>query len=68
MKKTKTSGISSYISSYYQNLPFGKKDEFVRDCADAIGKSSNSVRRKIILENWSKTELPVVLNLMKVRK
>ena len=40
------------IKKYYENLPNGKKDAFVRGVADAIGKSSQNVRMKIKNGGW----------------
>lgn len=54
------------ISSYYKNLPYGEKDKFVVKVADAIGKATATVRRKIEKGNWNeKTELPIVEKLFK---
>lgn len=54
------------INSYYKNLPFGKKDKFVMDVADAIGKATATVRRKIEKGIWNeKTELPIVEDIIK---
>ncbi len=55
------------ISSYLQNLPYGKKDDFIREVADAIGQSCSSVRRKISNGSWRKTEIPVIQKLMQKR-
>ena len=54
------------ISSYYKNLPFGKKDKFVMDVAFAIGKAAVSVRRKIEKGVWNEvTELPIVESIIR---
>lgn len=56
------------ISSYYHSLPHGKKDEFVREVSDALGQSTQSVRRKIRFGAWKeKTELPIIVQLMEGR-
>ena len=55
------------ICSYYQKLPFGAKDSFVMELAEAIGQSTSSVRRKIKNRSWRKSEITVVTKLMKAR-
>lgn len=55
------------ITDYYDQLPFGDKDAFIREVADAIGKSSQSVRRKIRLGCWSKPEMPLVNDVINGR-
>jgi hypothetical protein len=55
------------ITSYYEKLPMGKKDDFIREVADAIGKSTPNVRLKIKTGNWQKTEIPVVLSLIQTK-
>lgn len=57
------------ITSYYENLPFGKKDIFAREIADGLGMSTSNVKRRIRLNKWNpKTELPVVTEIMKSRE
>lgn len=57
------------ITSYYENLPFGKKDIFAREIADGLGMSTSNVKRRIRLGKWNpKTELPVVTEIMKSRE
>jgi len=57
------------ITSYYENLPFGKKDIFAREIADGLGMSTSNVKRRIRLGKWNpKTELPVVTEIMKGRE
>lgn len=48
------------ISSYYENLPRGKKDEFVREVSEAIGQCTSNVRLKMKNRRWGKTEVPVI--------
>jgi hypothetical protein len=55
------------ICSYYQKIPFGAKDSFVMELADAIGQSTSSVRRKIKDGSWRKSEIAVVTKFMKSR-
>lgn len=55
------------ISSYYQKLPFGAKDTFIMELADAIGLSTSSVRRKIKNCSWRKSEVTVVTKFMQAR-
>lgn len=53
------------ITSYYDRLVYGEKDRFVVLVADAIGLSTQAVRRKIKLGKWNeKTELPLVNNVI----
>ena len=52
------------ITSHFENLPFGKKDSFLREIADAIGQSTNTVRRKIQSGKWRKFEIPIVTKIM----
>ena len=37
------------ISSYYQKLPFGAKDTFIMELADAIGLSAHGVKVRSLL-------------------
>lgn len=54
------------ITSHYKGLAFGDKDKFVVKVADAIGKSSSAVRRKIDTGVWNeKTEIPIVARIIK---
>lgn len=56
------------ISSYYENLPFGKKDIFAREIADGLGMSTSNVKRRIRFGKWNpKTELPLVSKIIKER-
>ena len=48
------------ISSYYEGLPRGEKDGFVRDVAEAIGQSTSNVRLKMKNGRWAKTEVPTI--------
>ena len=53
------------ISSHYEKLPHGEKNKFVMEIANAIGKSTDAVRRKIRLGIWNeKLELPVVNSIV----
>lgn len=52
------------ITDYYNQLPFGKKDAFLVAISIAIGKSTQAVRRRIRLRNWSKLELPIVYEII----
>lgn len=45
------------ITSYYQNLPHGTKDDFARQVAEAIGQATASVYRKLRVGGWSPLEL-----------
>lgn len=60
MENANVMGINSYIDG----LPFGKKDPFIMEVAEAIGQSTSSVRRKIRNGGWRKTEIPVILKLI----
>ena len=55
------------ISSYYENLPRGEKDGFVRDVAEAIGQSTSNVRLKMKNSRWGKTEVPIVAGIIERR-
>lgn len=56
------------ISSYYDSLVRGDKDAFTIEVANAIGKSTPTVRRKIRLGNWNpKTEIDKVADIIKSR-
>lgn len=63
MKKMDCMGISSY----YESLPRGVKDDFVRDVADAIGQCTSNVRRKLKNGGWSKTEIPAISAIIEKR-
>lgn len=56
------------ISSYYESLPRGEKDGFVREVAEAIGQSTPNVRLKMKNSRWSKTEVPVVIDIIDKRR
>lgn len=56
------------ITSYYDGLPFGGKDGFVRDVAEAIGQSTSNVRLKMKNGRWSKAELPIVNQVIEERR
>lgn len=64
MENKEALGINSYISG----IPFGKKDPFIMEVADAIGQSTSSVRRKIKNGGWRKTEIPVIMKLISSKK
>ena len=55
------------ISYYYENLPRGEKDKFVVEVADAIGQSTSNTRLKMKNGRWSKTEVPIIENIIKGR-
>ena len=52
------------ISSYYENLPRGKKDSFVREVAEALGQSSPNVYRKMRNSRWGKIEVPIIVSVI----
>lgn len=52
------------ITSHFDKLPFGSKDAFIREVADALGLSSSSVRKKIQNGNWRKLEIPIITKLI----
>jgi hypothetical protein len=52
------------ITSHFDNLPYGSKDAFIREVADALGLSSSSVRKKIQNGNWRKLEIPIITKLI----
>ena len=57
------------ISSYYESLNHGDKDAFTIEIANAIGRSTSSVRRKIKSGSWNvKTELGKVEEIINSRK
>ena len=56
MKKVENLGISSY----YRNLAHGEKDSFVREVAEAIGKSTSTILTKRREGRWAKTEIPAI--------
>jgi len=58
---------SKVISDYYDRLPFGQKDEFAREIAEAIEKSTSSVRLKIRKGNWSRIEMQEIDRVIKNR-
>lgn len=55
------------ISSYYENLPRGEKDSFVRDVAEAIGQSTSNVRLKMKNSRWGKAEVPIISDIIERR-
>ena len=56
------------ISSYYDSLVRGDKDTFTIEVANAIGKSTATVRRKIRLGSWNqKTEIDKVTDIINSR-
>lgn len=53
------------INSYHESLPRGQRDAFVREVADAIGKTTSSVYYKLRTGKWNmKTEYPVVIGII----
>ncbi|MBR0276277.1 MAG: hypothetical protein IJQ76_08720 [Prevotella sp.] len=56
------------ISSYYENLPRGEKDGFVRGVAEAIGQSTSNVRLKMKNSRWGKTEVPIIAGIIENRE
>lgn len=56
------------ISSYYEDLPRGEKDGFVRDVAEAIGQSTSNVRLKMKNGRWGKTEVPTINEVIERRE
>ena len=56
------------ISSYYEGLPRGEKDGFVRDVAEAIGQSTSNVRLKMKNGRWGKTEVPIINEVIERRE
>ena len=56
------------ISSYYEELPRGEKDGFVRDVAEAIGQSTSNVRLKMKNGRWGKTEVPTINEVIERRE
>ena len=56
------------ISSYYEELPRGEKDGFVRDVAEAIGQSTSNVRLKMKNGRWGKTEVPTINEVIEKRE
>ena len=55
------------ISSYYEELPRGEKDAFVREVAEAIGQSTSNVRLKMKNGRWAKTEVPKINDIIERR-
>lgn len=64
MKKLNCLGISSY----YEDLPRGEKDGFLREVAEAIGQSTTNVRLKIKNGRWGKTEVPAINEVIERRE
>lgn len=56
------------INSYYETLPRGEKDTFVRDVAEAIGQSTSNVRLKLKNCRWGKTEVPIIAGIIEKRE
>ena len=56
------------INSYYETLPRGEKDSFVRDVAEAIGQSTSNVRLKMKNGRWGKTEVPIIAEIIEKRE
>ena len=52
------------ISSYYETVPRGEKDGFIRAVADTIGQSTSNVRRKLRNGRWSQLELSAIEDLI----
>ena len=48
------------ISDYYKSMPFGKKDEFVRNVAESICKSSSTVFKKLSNGKWNALEIKLI--------
>jgi hypothetical protein len=55
------------ITSYYEELPRGEKDRFVRNVAEAIGQSTSNVRLKMKNGRWSKLEIHVIEKIIERR-
>lgn len=55
------------ISSYYESLQRGEKDNFVREVAEAIGQCSSNVRLKMKNTRWGKAEVPIIADIIKRR-
>ena len=53
------------IISYYEGLPRGEKDAFVREVADAIGQSTPNVRLKMKNGRWSVLEVREIEKIIK---
>jgi hypothetical protein len=56
------------ISSYYETVPRGEKDEFIRAVADAIGQSTSNVRLKMRNGRWSQLELSAIEDVISERR
>lgn len=56
------------ISSYYETVPRGEKDEFIRAIADAIDQSSSNIRLKMRNGRWSKLELKAIEEVISERR
>ncbi|MCH3994128.1 MAG: hypothetical protein LKE54_03585 [Prevotella sp.] len=48
------------ISSHYEALPFGTKNIFVRQIAEALEMSTDNVRRRISENKWKEHEIQVL--------
>lgn len=55
------------ITSYYENLPRGKKDSFVREVAEAIGQSTWNARLKMKNGRWSLLEIREITKIIEKR-
>ena len=56
------------ISSYYETVPRGEKDEFIRAVADAIGQSTSNVRLKMRNGKWSQLEMSAIEDVISERR
>ncbi len=56
------------ISRYYEDLPRGEKDDFIRDVATAIDKSTSTVWNKLKGNSFSSIEIPIVEELINKRR
>ena len=62
----KMNGVN--VVGYYGNLPRGKKDSFVREVADEIGKSVSAVQKKLTGRGFTKLELERVVEIIQKRE
>lgn len=67
-KKKELKMSSMGISSYYETVPRGEKDEFIRAVADAIGQSTSNVRLKMRNGRWSQLELSAIEDVISERR
>lgn len=56
------------ISSYYETVPRGEKDEFIRAVAETIGQSTSNVRLKMHNGRWSGLELTAIGEMIDGRR